>query len=132
MRAADVWHSDSSKRHKIGKKRWNLPFASLDWLRQTSRGAKSATGSAREGYSRCQAHVCGKKKNEDPECLRRAHCGSRMLVVEDGGDEVAVQSLFLFPFPFLLPFLSFFLFFFLYVRLTQTNRANEWSSAWGP
>jgi len=59
-----------------------------------------------------------------------ARCGPRMFAVEDGGDEAALPS------PFLFPSLSssspFFLLFFHYIRLAQINRANEWSSAWGP
>lgn len=69
----------------------------------------------------------GRKKNGDPECLRRVRCGPRIPAVEDGGDEVAVPSLFLFP--SLSPSSPFFLPFFLYIRLAQINRANEWSSA---
>lgn len=121
------------EKNEIGKKRWNLPFASLDSLRQTSRGAKNATGSVREGCNRCRAHVRARGEGKKMGARCRARCGPRMLAVEDGGDEIAIPSPFLFPLlspssPFPLPFL---LPFFLYTCLAQINRANEWGSAWG-
>jgi len=101
-----------SRRGEIGKKRWNLPFASLDWwLRQTLRGAKSVTGSAREGYSRCRAHVCEEEKNEDPECLLGA--GPVCPPSKTAATRPPFRLLSFSP-RFLLPLLSFFFSFTIY------------------
>lgn len=104
-----------SGRSEIGKKRWNLPFASLDWwLRQTSRGAKSATGSAREGYSRCRAYVRGEGKKMG---TRSVCAGCAAGPVYPPSKTAATRSPFRlssFSPRFLLPPLSFFLSFSIY------------------
>lgn len=97
------------------------------------------------GRKKRDGKCAGRVQQVSGTCLRgRKKMGTRSVCAEhaagpvcSSSKTVATRSPFsLFSFsPFLfsfLSFLSFFLSFFLYIRLIQTNRANEWSSAWGP
>ena len=110
MRAARCLGVRTRRRdRKSARNAWILALRKSRLVVETDLAGRKKRGGkcAGKGYSRCRAHVCGEGKKMGTRSVCAEHtagpvCSSSKTM----GDEVAVQSLFLFP-PFLFSFLSF-------------------------
>lgn len=124
---------------EIGKKRLELALrksrlvVETDFAGRKKRDGKCA-GRVQQVPGTC-SHARGREKKWGAQRVSGAPYGSRCgpRIPRRRRRRRRGRHSASFPFPLVFSFLSFtFFLFFLYIRLAQTNRANEWGSAWGP